>query len=212
MKTRLFKLKYLALVLFLMAGACGKEGEPGPEGPEGDQGEQGIQGLQGPQGPEGPEGPQGEQGPQGPQGPTGAANVIYSAWLQPSWNDADLATLKRMTINVPELTLNMWDRGLIYMYWKTNNGSTFPLPWVSYNVSTGSPAITRTFLIRGSSTLWVEIRKFTGDLVASEFSGANGNRVRYVLIPGEVVASGRMATMVDFNNYEEVKRYFNLLD
>ncbi len=209
MKTRLFKTNYLAFVFFLMIAACSQDGEPGPQGPKGEQGEQG---LQGPQGEEGPEGPEGPQGPQGPQGATGAANVIYSAWLQPVWNDSDGATFKRMIIDVPELNMNMWDRGLIYMYWKTNNGSTFPLPWVTNNVATGTPTIARTFLIRGATKLWVEIRKYSGDLVASEFSAANGNRIRYVLVPGGVAASGRIAAPVDFDNYEEVKAYFNLPD
>lgn len=202
MKATLFNLKYLAVILLLMCGACSKDGDPGPEGPKGDQGEQGLQGEPG---------TDGEQGPQGPKGDKGAANVIYSPWMEPNWNLIDGDQQKRMEINAPELTFNMWDTGFIYMYWKTNNGTTFPLPYVSINAA-GTPIISRTFLIRGGAKLWVEIHKYTSALTVNEYSGGVYNRVRYVMVPGEILAGGREASPVDFNNYDEVKAHYNLPD
>ena len=61
-------MKYLLLILLLIA-AC--EGPVGPQGPAGPQGTQGPIGPQGPQGVTGETGPQGPGGPQGPVGPQG---------------------------------------------------------------------------------------------------------------------------------------------
>lgn len=199
MKTNPFKI--LMLILILAFAGCSKDGDPGPQGPQGQAGADGTAGEPG------EPGTTGAQGPQGPQGETGSANVIYSPWMNLVWNDVNEPRHKRMIINVPELDLAMWRTGVILMYWQFNNGTTPPLPYYHLNVISGSMISSREFVIRGSNTIWVDFRKYTSDIVPSDYSG----KIRYVLIPGGV-PTGRLSTSVDHSDYEAVKEFYNLPD
>lgn len=210
MKTYVIMFRFFTLAMLLLIASCGKEGDPGPQGVQGEQGPEGPQGPQGEEGPQGPQGSQGVQGPQGEQGEPGA-NIIYSEWMDPDWNDTDNPRFKRMSFSPPDMNKNIWDTGHIYMYWKTNNGTTYALPYTSFN-SSGNPLISRTFFIRSASTLYVQIQKYQSDLATNEYSGGIYNKIRYILVPGEIAASGKKAVPVDFNDYEAVKAYYNIPD
>lgn len=68
----------LALVLPLLASACGSDEASGEDNIE-DMDDGTVIGERGPEGPAGPEGPQGPQGPQGPEGPEGPRGPLLSS-------------------------------------------------------------------------------------------------------------------------------------
>src|SRR5215217_3270814 len=80
-KTQLMKQKsylwmFLSLIVVTFFVACQK-GDTGPAGPAGPAGAAGANGANGP------------QGPAGPQGDPGTANVIYSDWLDVTFEGSD---------------------------------------------------------------------------------------------------------------------------
>lgn len=201
--------KLLLLTLFISLGGCSSEdGAVGPQGPQGISGEDGSQGIQGEQG------EQGVQGPIGADGEDGNANVIYSDWFFPEWNEFDTPRAKRMAVTDPEFGEN-YDDGVILFYWITNNGSTFLVPWNSYSTSTGALNISRSMNVRGiSGDVWITIRRYDRDFETrdtfGQFEGIIYNRLRYVIIPGNINVSGKSA--LDYNDYEAVKAFYNIPD
>lgn len=201
--------RLLLLVLLIGLGGCsaedGADGPPGLQGPQGIQGEEGAQGIQG---------EQGSQGTSGTNGQDGNANVIYSDWFFPVWNEFDAPRAKRMIVTDPKFGEN-YDDGVILFYWITNNGSTFLVPWNSYSTSTGALNISRSMNVRGTSgDVWITIRRYDRDFeprdTFGQFEGITYNRLRYVIIPGNVDLSGKSS--LDYNNYEAVKAFYNLPD
>lgn len=165
--------------------SCSKDGDPGPAGPAG------------------PGGPAGPAGPQGPKGDTGAANVIYSAWLDVAYDtDADSATWIA-EIDAPKLTKDMLSKGEIKVY--LNLGAAddpfiVPLPYFD-----------------GAYIINVRLFEATIGLISNanlstftDQAGVKTQQVRYVLIPGGTTA--RQAAGIDWNDYQQVKKYLNLKD
>ncbi|KQC30097.1 collagen-like protein [Flagellimonas eckloniae] len=199
-------IKYLYIILIIALTGCSSEdGAVGPQGPQGVPGEDGSQGIQG---------EQGLQGPGGTDGMDGNANVIYSDWFFPDWNEFDAPRAKRMIVTDPEFGQN-YDDGVILFYWITNNGSTFLVPWNSYSTITGALNISRSMNVRGiSGDVWITIRRYDQDFEVrdtfGQFEGIIYNRLRYVIIPGNINVSGK--STLDYNDYEAVKAFYNLPD
>lgn len=110
----------------ILINSCSVEdGEDGLTGPQGEQGEIGLQGEEGPQGPQGEAGPQGEQGEPGEDGQDGNMNVIASDWLNIEsvpdiFNYSDSYPMLTLDIDVPELTSEIAEQGLVLIYAKIN--------------------------------------------------------------------------------------------
>jgi hypothetical protein len=196
MNLKLFTFSCSLLVAFtVLLTACTKEGPAGPAGAAG------------------PAGPTGPAGGQGPKGDTGTANVIYSNWLDVTF-DAD--TVQNGTIidtvgfstliNAPKLTNTILSTGEIKVYWNYGTAASpvvFPLP---LDLATFNGVYLSPFFQVGSIAL-------ISNADLSTFSpAANTKRFqfRYVLIPGGT-PSGRMAT-VNWNDYNAVKAYLGLKD
>jgi hypothetical protein len=186
----------LLLAVILIFASCAKDGDTGPQGPAG------------------PAGPAGPNGPTGPQGPAGAANVVYSNWLDVTYQpdtihnpDASIDTLSwSATINAPKLVDSIVNRGTVKVYLNMNllnSGTAFVTPLPLADISIFGLFITPYF-----STQQITLIS-NGD--ASSFTDSNVKylQYRYVIIPGNV--PGRMAT-IDWNNYDAVKKYLNLKD
>lgn len=88
--------------------------------------------CEGPEGPVGPEGPEGPEGPQGPQGPAGNANVVSDTTTvsDEDWEEGNIyfqtsptSSLSRSalidTLEVPEITQEIYDGGKVQVYLKT---------------------------------------------------------------------------------------------
>ena len=199
------RLKFLSIpsVLFLaitlIIASCGKDGDPGPAG------------AAGPAGPAGPTGASGAAGTAGAAGATGTANVIYSDWLNVTFEPIDIdTTFWFAEIVAPKLVDSILRKGDIKVYWNAGDDSVghqavIPLP--NYEPFFIGAIINPYFqeqLITLASTL---------DASSFVINGNNNSQFRYILIPGGT--AGRSATggkTVDWNNYKEVQQYLGLKD
>lgn len=161
------------------------------------------EGPEGPQGPAGPAGPTGATGPAGAPGPAGTANVIYSPWIDVTFEEGGAE------INAPQLTADILNNGDIKTYWNLGTPDEpfiVPIPTVvpiSFLVETPAP---------NQPDIYIDPYYTVGSILLScnyEFEG----QIRYILIPGGTQASGRKTDGgVDWNDYNSVKKYLNLKD
>lgn len=200
-KTNTMKKASLFLVLSIFLFNCSPEdGEDGAIGP---QGEQGIAGLNG------QDGNNGEQGPQGEQGETGTANVIYSSWIANNFPEPPILDNRaNFTIEIPELTDEIKNSGLIQVYARRPSGPDIyaiaPLPIiilepVNEYYSFEYNSFNNNLTIRLAATDDLNINFF----IYREF--------RYIIIPGGVATSGK-TSKIDYAkmSYEEITEHFNI--
>ena len=187
----------LLLAITLIIASCAKDGDTGPAGPAG------------PAGPTGAAGASGAAGAAGAAGATGTANVIYSDWLNVTFDGSD-TTVWIAEIVAAKLVDSIIDKGEIKVYWNAGSDSTggqvvLPLP------------IYEPFLIGAIINPYFTTQLITlvSTLDASSFvvNGNNNSQFRYILIPGGT--SGRPAPggkAINWNNYKEVQAYLGLKD
>jgi hypothetical protein len=158
--------------------------------------------CKGPAGDVGPAGPAGATGATGATGPAGAAgssgsSAIYSPWTTTTFSSTTFSA----NLTAPLLTQDIIDKGSVHVYLKntTSTGATvvFPLPYFE-NDSLGRIDFRLDYVFTVG-----RIVLFTTALIPAQ-------QIRYVLIPGGT-PSGRKAA-IDFNNYEAVKKEFDLKD
>lgn len=156
------------------------------------------------EGPEGPAGPQGNPGPTGnagPQGPAGTANVIYSEWLDVSFEEGGAE------ITATALTADILNNGDIKAYWNIGTAAepfVVPVPAV---VPIGLLVETPT---EDQPDVFIDPYYSVGSILLScnyNFDGL----FRYILIPGGTAAR-KSGPAVDWNDYNAVKKYLNLKD
>lgn len=173
----------LAVVLFF--AACTKEGPAGPAGP---------------QGPQGTPGNPGPAGGTGPKGDTGIANVIYSAWIDATFQFSTTDSVWIATIPAPKLSNLILTRGVAKVYLNLSTAADpviVPLPYfdggIIINPAFYSQAIEMSSNVNASSR--------------TNTANAKIFQYRYVLIPGGVPARG-----IDWNDYRQVQAYLGLKD
>lgn len=185
---------FTALLSITLIFAYCQKGDAGPAGPKGDTGATGAAGAQ------------------GPKGDTGVANVIYSAWLDVVYapdtfrNAGVLDTAGFFTnITAPKLTAAILNGGEVKVYWNFGTSTTpavSPLPYfdVIYDVISIQPEfyVGRIYLYS------------TGNYGTFTQNNLKRNQYRYILIPGGVNA--RVIQPVDWNDYNQVKKYLGLKD
>ncbi|MCX7547822.1 hypothetical protein OS188_07645 [Xanthomarina sp. F1114] len=196
MKT-ILKAKYLVLALFVaFSFACSPEdGEPGPQGPAG------IDGVDG------------ADGTDGTDGTDGNANVIYSSWFGPdgqTFISNGYISYAEFEVNVPELTNDIINNGVVLVYAKLSNyvpevwpeGHIAQLP---ITIGGGTTDHFYTYYVEESN---INIR-YRRDGPQPEWIFSSTNRFRYVLIPGN---TGARVQQIDYSKmtYEEVINHFNL--
>jgi hypothetical protein len=187
------KLTFQIAVIALMAAgislaSCSKEGPAGPAGPAGAAG------------------PTGAQGPAGVKGDDGTANVIYSEWLDVTF-DAGYGT-----IAAPQLTTDILNSGEIKVYWNLNTAED---PFIVQ-----VPCVVPLALLTGNEDDADEPDIYIDPYFETEAihllsnynptSSEGVSQFRYILIPGGV--SARKAAGIDWNDYNQVKKYLNLKD
>lgn len=199
MKTNSKFLVYGLMTLALLASSCSSDGEMGPAG------NNGIDGING------------ADGTNGTDGKDGIANVYFSDKFFPDWNELDGARSKRMIITNPNFSKVSQGGVAVFVYWSTNNGTTFVLPYTQYNTD-GTVRLTRTYLLRGGNELYLETRKFGSDFDPKETEGKIGtttyNQIRYIVVPsGTLSAKSQPAKyQLDYSDYEAVKNYYKISD
>lgn len=213
---------FAVLSMALLLDACmGPEGEVGPAGAQGPAGPaganstvpgpQGATGAQGPAGPPGATGPQGPQGIQGVQGPTGNANVIQYSFAAGSSIPADTtAPLFQATtpqLFFPGLDPTLLDKSSVVLYVKfAGSDPWFALPFstfsgsyaISYYTAAGVDAQNRPYAYIYRSTN-------IGYPLKTTFAS-----IRAVIIPANVLNNGSGRSGLDWQDYEAVRRAFNL--
>lgn len=136
-------------------------------------------------------GPTGPTGPMGPMGPTGSANVIYSEWYSPAtWNiETEFGTTQRFySMGSTSLTQAIIDQGvvMVYMRFVGYNPGIVQLPFLT-------PDAGYQFYYRARVDT-VKVAYYVAAARTTTPLGISGdNQVRYVLIPGGVVAATMQA-------------------
>lgn len=198
-----FKFNYFVILFFasfLILVSCSKEGPAGPAGPAGPQGANGANGAAG---------GAGAAGAAGANGTTGTANVIYSSWLNVTFDPANADSSAWIAeIDAPKLVDSILNKGSIKVYLNAGSDSTngqfvVPLP------------IYEPFLIGTIINSYFSNKLIT--LVASDDVSSFVLRTykryqyRYILIPGGT-PSGRGVKTIDWNDYKAVQAYLGLKD
>ncbi len=190
MKLRLFILPSIfILAIMSIIASCSKEGPAGATGPAGAAG------------------PAGASGPGGAAGATGTANVIYSDWLDVTFQGSDSAGWIA-NIAAPNLVDSILNKGEIKVYWNPASDSVggqfiIPLP-------TNEPFYIGIFINAYFTKQNIRLVS-TGDASSYILRTYNYSRFRYILVPGGVKA-GRGVKTIDWNNYKEVQKYLGLKD
>jgi hypothetical protein len=158
-------------------------------------------------GPEGPQGPAGPAGPQGPKGDTGVANVIYSAWLDVTYQPITdtvagvVDTVSWFTlIPAPKLSLDILNKGDVKVYINVDipgDPAIFPLPYFDGEVIINPLYYLNTIQL---------VSNFPANTTGT---GANKRRqYRYVLIPGGAAARSN----INWSDYKDVQAKLGLQD
>jgi len=190
--------------LFLIS-SCGMF--EGPEGPQGEQGLQGEQGSQGTQGSQGNQGPQGNTGPQGPQGNPGVPGAQGEKG-DPGNSGARLyvfsgnnyLTNQSYFVDLPGLGPQINDYMIFVFLMDTSLNLRYPIP------GSGVSGLTtyRVWWLRSGANINVRTQRSAGP-------GETYGEVRVIAIPVTQMPTARVAAPdVDFDNYEELVRYYGL--
>ncbi|MBC7892864.1 MAG: collagen-like protein [Sphingobacteriaceae bacterium] len=172
-----------ATVLAMLLLAVACTKESGEVGPKGDTGAQGSAG------------PQGPTGSAGPQGQTGNANVMQISFGEKTHSGSELTyTLTGVT----QAQLN----GSAYFTYVRPNSYWYSLP----GTTSGGSREYRTYVDASTGS--------TPRLMISRVAGSGSevfNTTRVVIIPANTLTNARQAA-IDFNDYNAVKKAFNLTD
>lgn len=187
MKRLTFSLLTTALLSSLIFLSCSKEGPAGPQGPPG---------------------PTGPAGGAGAPGPAGTANVIYSQWLDVTYEAVDededgTTDFFYAEIDAPKLDINMLTNGEIKVYFNLSTAAdpyVVPLPY--------SDLILTAFF---ENT--IELNAAGNFSTATNQAGQKARQYRYILIPGGAAArKAGLVADIDWNDYSAVKAYLQLKD
>jgi hypothetical protein len=171
-----------------------------------------------PAGATGATGATGAAGLKGATGATGTANVIYSPWLNVTFQSA-FDTVKVGFIPAPKLTDSIINQGDIKVYINLGSDSTngefvsslrLNEPFV---FSTSTSVL--TFVI--NPYFYADTIQLFSNYDASSYvsNGYNYFQYRYILIPGGITtlpvsANGLKSSAINWNDYNQVKQYLGL--
>lgn len=179
------KSNFLIFVIsFFLVSSCGMF--EGSEGPQGDQGLQGIQGAQGNPGNTGP------QGTPGNPGNSGAKLYVFGG--------NNYATNQSYFVDLPGLGPQINDYMIFVFLLDTSLNLRYPIP------GSGVSGLTtyRVWWLRSGANINVRTQRSAGP-------GETYGEVRVIAIPITQMPSSRVGSPeVDFNNYEELVRFYGL--
>ena len=204
-------MKYLGLVIILVAltfASCTKEGETGPMGPAGINGTDGTDGI---------DGVDGTNGSNGEDGADGNANVIASDWFEPTESSFSVNNPRFKALPLAtNVSSSLLEDAVILVYYDTDI-DIYLLPNHIFAPDGTILKSVDSNINRASRTIYITIRRSDSDLTPREYlwdpSGpayGKGVRFRYVIIPSNTT-TGKKAT-IDFKkmSYEEVMDHFGL--
>lgn len=190
----------LSLGALLLVACSPEDGDTGPAGPVG------------PEGALGPAGQDGTIGRDGVDGLDGKAAVAYTYNISSAdWNSVSNGGLNSIedTIQVPQITQNIYNGGALLVYMKENSSdpSWQPLPYqnyIVYNNGTANVFSIRTYQASFSVGA-LNIRSFINSNISLTTNA--GIVVKLVIVPPA-------AKIADFDpkSYEEVKMVYGIED
>jgi hypothetical protein len=205
------KITYAIFALLLLIASCGKEGPQGPAGPPGDQGITGDRGDKG---------DKGDTGARGPKGDKGTANVMYSDWMNVTWNLSDGPTGKEMYVGESKATSSFLENGgvvLGFLRMKSLTSQATAVDPLPYFVN--SNAILEVFSLANfaaSSTsskqgIVFDYYSLIGTSLGPDLHDDDefDYDVRYILIPGGVHLRSA-SSGPDDKNYTAVCQYYGI--
>jgi hypothetical protein len=186
------KSNFLIFVIsFFLISSCGMF--EGSEGPQGDQGLQGIQGAQGNPGNTGPQGTPGNPGAQGTPGNPGNSGALLYVF-----GGNNYLINQTYFVNVPGLGPQT-DNYMIFVF-LVDGTVRYPIP----GSGTNGASTYRVWWLRSGTTISIRTQRIAGP-------GETYGELRVVAIPITQMPSARVGSPeVDFNNYEELVRYYGL--
>ena len=152
-------------------------------------------------GPEGPAGPAGPAGANGPAGPPGTTNVIYSDWLDVTFEPTEDSSNWTAAIPAAALTADMLNNGEIKVYvnlFRPNDPVVFPLPYFDGQIIINPVFVTDTIILVST----VDAGTFL------DSTGAKIAQYRYVMIPGSELAN--VPANINLDRDADVKKYLKL--
>jgi hypothetical protein len=175
-----------------------------------------ISSCEGPEGPAGAAGANGTNGTNGTDGTDGNANVIYSDWIIPTWEQFSefSVNMQKADLDVTDLTQDVLDNGVVLVYWKNWQNLIRPLPFTFSDIDWLVQFQYSLNLIRVSVTLEDSTSTYPPSIPSS-------NTIRYIIIPGSTETSSRINIQqtvyneladaaVDVNDYYAVCAYYGI--
>lgn len=195
MKVRIF-ISGLALVAAgTIFTAC--DGEVGPQGPKGDTGAVGAVGAPGAKGDKGDAGTSGANG-------LNNGNIIVRSLEGGSISAGTNGAGYSWSFG-SDLSADIVESSAAYMYLQMPSGAWYAMPGSILNAEN----IYQTFALRVTIEENRTLSRFR--LTRTEGAGTlTFTAARIVLVPK--AAGARLASLVDYTNYEAVKQYYNLTD
>jgi hypothetical protein len=157
----------------------------------------------------GPIGPQGQQGPQGPRGPEGPQTLALMYEFEFDLNAAN--KWEEFYVFPDEDEIFLEDVGLVYLLWDvvdTDDGQldVWRLMPVNYFKEKGILSMNFDYTAE-------DVRIFLeGSYPLDATSDMTDLVARIVIVPADFSPNGRVGTLVNYENYDEVKAAFGLKD
>jgi hypothetical protein len=162
-------------------------------------------------GAKGADGATGPAGPAGPKGDTGSGDVIYSGWLDVSFQPDTVhlgngkidTTGYYATIDAPKLTQALVSIADVRVFINANDASDpviYPLPYyASSGLNIQFAAYTQKIQLNANA-----------NMSTTSTGGKKYQQYRYMIVPGNNLA--RSAALVNWSDYAAVKAYLGLKD
>ncbi|MFL5747284.1 MAG: hypothetical protein ACJ751_21600 [Niastella sp.] len=179
----------VVLFVALLVTSC-KKGDTGPAGDKGDKGDKG------------------DAGATGATGKAGSANVIYSPWIDVTFNAVD--TSFEASIDAPKIVDSIIQKGEVKVFWNLGSASSagiVTLPYQDNGLILGAKDLF-VFPIVQTGKIFIESTYNVGTRPSSSDPNTKVWQYRYVIIPGAVAA--RSST--NWNDYKQVQQYLGLKD
>ncbi len=176
----------------LLVTAC-KKGDTGPAGEKGDKGDKGDAGA---------------TGAAGKNGTSGSANIVYSPWLDVTFNAVD--TSYEGSIDAPKIVDSIIQKGEVKVFWNINTSSApniVALPFQDNGLITGAKDFF-VFPIITAGKIFVESTYNISTQASPQDPNVKLFQFRYMIIPGAVAAR----SAVNWNDYKQVQAYLGLKD
>ncbi len=155
-------------------------------------------------GPAGDKGPKGETGSAGDVGLSNSSGMLVSSWVEikpENWDTLNNFTLTKYFTLAGILTREIADKGNVYIYMQAGSNSVNPLPFVFNNGNSLNGVLHNNGTTQG---LYIDYRFVRGVIIKP----TQNYKFRIVVLP----AGARVASGIDWSDYESVKAHLNLKD